>query len=136
MKQINEKETYLHPSTQAEHQVQGGLLLDIIIRKGPSILQLFPGEDKALLVRGNSFLVLDLRLDTFYSVRALHLQSYGLASEGFNKNLHDVLACSKQSTINAPSARFFYAVGGTKKRDKSRKFPEKNACLFSENPRP
>jgi hypothetical protein len=70
---VDSRGSYLHPTTEAQNQVQGGLLLNIVIRKSPSILQLFPGEDQALLVGGYSFLVLDLRLDTFNSVAALDL---------------------------------------------------------------
>ena len=39
------------------------LFLDVIVRQGPSILQLLSGENQSLLVRRNSLLVLDLRLD-------------------------------------------------------------------------
>lgn len=55
--------TYLSHLTQAENQVEGGLLLDIIVGERTPILQLFAGEDESLLVRGNSLLVLDLLLD-------------------------------------------------------------------------
>jgi hypothetical protein len=36
-------------------------LLDVVVRKGSAILELLAGEDKSLLVRGDSLLVLDLR---------------------------------------------------------------------------
>lgn len=38
-------------------------LLDVVIRKGTSILQLLPSEDEALLIRGDALLVLNLGLD-------------------------------------------------------------------------
>jgi len=46
-----------HPrrSPQAQHQVQGGLLLDVVVRQGAAVLQLLAGEDEALLVRGDAF---------------------------------------------------------------------------------
>merc|ERR1719249_646505 len=53
----------LHTSSQSEDQMQGALLLDIIVRKSSSILQLLSSEDQSLLVWGDSFLVLDLSLD-------------------------------------------------------------------------
>uniref|UniRef100_A0A453SXW4 Uncharacterized protein n=1 Tax=Aegilops tauschii subsp. strangulata TaxID=200361 RepID=A0A453SXW4_AEGTS len=52
----------LHATTQAEHQVQGGFLLDIVISKGASVLKLLAGKDQALLVRWDALLVLDLCL--------------------------------------------------------------------------
>jgi len=35
----------LHAATQAQHQVEGGLLLDVVIRKSASIFKLLSGED-------------------------------------------------------------------------------------------
>jgi hypothetical protein len=48
----------LHTTTQAEHQVKGGLLLDVVVGEGAAVLELLASEDQALLIRGNSFLVL------------------------------------------------------------------------------
>jgi hypothetical protein len=50
-------------TTQTEHQVESRLLLDVVIRKSPAVLELLAGEDKTLLVWGNALLVLNLRLD-------------------------------------------------------------------------
>ncbi len=44
----------LHATTQAQHQVQGALLLDVVVRQRAAILQLLAGEDEALLVRRNA----------------------------------------------------------------------------------
>ena len=68
--------------------MQSGLLLDVVVRESASILELLAGEDKALLVRGDALLVLDLRLHIVDSVRALDLESDGLARQGLHKNLH------------------------------------------------
>ena len=43
--------------------MEGGLLLDVVIGKGTAILKLLAGENQALLVRRNAFLILDLALD-------------------------------------------------------------------------
>ena len=59
---------YLSLLTQAENQVEGGLLLDVVVGQRAPVLQLFAGEDKSLLVRGNSLLVLDLLLDALNRV--------------------------------------------------------------------
>jgi hypothetical protein len=53
----------LHTTTKAEDKVEGGLLLNVVIGQSTSILKLLAGEDQALLVRRNAFLVLDLALD-------------------------------------------------------------------------
>ena len=47
----------LTTTTQAEHQVEGRLLLDVVVRKGTAVLKLLTSEDQALLVRGDSLLV-------------------------------------------------------------------------------
>ncbi|KAF7078315.1 hypothetical protein CFC21_082774 [Triticum aestivum] len=78
----------LHATTQTQDKVEGGLLLDVVVRKGAAILQLLAGKDQALLVRGNALLVLDLGLDIVDGVRALNLQSDGLAGEGLHEDLH------------------------------------------------
>ena len=43
--------------------MEGRLLLDVIIRKGPTILKLFASENQTLLIGWDSFLVGDLGLD-------------------------------------------------------------------------
>ena len=40
----------LGASAQPEHQVEGGLLLDVVVGQGAAILQLLAGEDQTLLV--------------------------------------------------------------------------------------
>uniref|UniRef100_A0A453SVA8 Uncharacterized protein n=1 Tax=Aegilops tauschii subsp. strangulata TaxID=200361 RepID=A0A453SVA8_AEGTS len=75
-------------TTQTEHQVKGGLLLDVVVRKGATILKLLASEDETLLVRGNALLVLDLGLHIVNGVRGLNLQGDGLAGEGLYEYLH------------------------------------------------
>ena len=48
----------LGASPQPENQVEGGLLLDVVVRQGPAILKLLSSEDQPLLIRGNTLLVL------------------------------------------------------------------------------
>ena len=38
-------------AAQAQHQVQGALLLDVVVSQRAAVLQLLAGEDQALLVR-------------------------------------------------------------------------------------
>lgn len=47
----------LATTTEAEDQVESGLLLDVVVGEGAAILELLAGEDETLLVWGNSFLV-------------------------------------------------------------------------------
>uniref|UniRef100_A0A7S3Y0M9 Uncharacterized protein n=1 Tax=Heterosigma akashiwo TaxID=2829 RepID=A0A7S3Y0M9_HETAK len=92
----------MHATTQAQYQVQGGLLLDVVVRQGAPILQLLASKDQALLVRRNALLgqqrssaagqegclLLDLLLDVVNGVGGLNIQSDGLASQGLHKDLH------------------------------------------------
>ena len=41
----------LHATAQTEHQVESGLLLDVVVSQGAAILKLLAGKDQALLVR-------------------------------------------------------------------------------------
>ena len=54
--------TDLHAATETKDEVESGLLLDIVIGQGAAILKLLAGEDQALLIRRNAFLILDLGL--------------------------------------------------------------------------
>ena len=53
-------------TSQTQHQVQGGMVLDVVVGKGASILQLFAGKYQPLLVNWDAFLVLDLDLDILF----------------------------------------------------------------------
>jgi hypothetical protein len=44
----------LHSTTKTKDQVKGGLLLDVVVREGTSILELLASEDQSLLVWGNT----------------------------------------------------------------------------------
>ena len=74
--------TTLHsaPTAQTQHQVDGSLLLDVVVGQGTVVLQLLAGEDEPLLIRRNRLLVLDLTLKVLDGVGRLDLQSDVLAS--------------------------------------------------------
>uniref|UniRef100_M3XV55 Uncharacterized protein n=1 Tax=Mustela putorius furo TaxID=9669 RepID=M3XV55_MUSPF len=83
----------LHATPQAQDQVQGGLFLDVVIRKSVAIFQLLAGKDKPLLIVGDALFILDLGLHILDGVIGLHLQGDGLAGQGLHENLHfDLLA--------------------------------------------
>jgi len=75
-------------TTKAKHEMEGGLLLDVVVGQRATVLKLLAGEDQTLLVRGNTLLVLDLGLHIIDGVGSLDLKGNGLAREGLDKNLH------------------------------------------------
>merc|ERR1719320_2185982 len=65
----------LHGTTaKAKDKMESGLFLDVVIRKRTSIFELFSSEDQSLLLRWDSFLVLDLGLDVLDGVIWLDVQ--------------------------------------------------------------
>merc|ERR1711983_296097 len=64
------------------------LLLDVVVRQGPSILKLLASKDQTLLIWGDSLLVLDLGFDILNGVRRFNFKGNGLASQGLDKDLH------------------------------------------------
>ena len=76
-------------TTKTKNQMKGGFLLDVVVTQSTAIFQLFSGKDKTLLIRGDTFLVLDLLLDIFDGITRFDIQSDGLARKGFYKDLHD-----------------------------------------------
>ena len=69
-------------------EVQRALLLDVVVGERPSVFKLLSGEDQTLLVWGNTFLVLNLRLDIVDGVGRLHLKGDGLSRQRLDKDLH------------------------------------------------
>lgn len=52
----------LGSASQAQYQMEGGFLLDVVIRECAAIFELFAGEDQALLIRGDAFFIYILKL--------------------------------------------------------------------------
>jgi hypothetical protein len=78
----------LHATTQTKDEVEGALLLDVVVGEGTAILKLLAGKDQALLVRGNAFFVLDLCLDVVDRVGGFNLEGDSLTRQGLDKDLH------------------------------------------------
>ena len=74
-------------TSESEDEMEGGLFLDVVILESSAVLKLLSGEDESLLIWGNSFLVLDLGLDSFDGVSLLNLEVEGLVV-GLDENLH------------------------------------------------
>lgn len=53
-------------TTKTEDQMKSGLLLNVVVRESAAIFELLSGENETLLIRRNSFLVLNLLLDVVY----------------------------------------------------------------------
>lgn len=67
---------------------QKSYLLDVVVGKSATVLELLSGEDQSLLVWWDSFLVLNLALDIVDGVAGLDLKGDGLARQGLDENLH------------------------------------------------
>jgi len=78
----------LFSSSESEDQVEGRLLLDVVIRQSATILKLLSGKDQSLLVWWDPLLILDLCLHIFNGVWRLHLKGDGLPGQGLDKDLH------------------------------------------------
>ncbi len=65
--------------------MKGRLLLDVVIGKSSTVLELFTSEDQPLLVRWDTLLVLDLGLDIVDGVGRLNLEGDGLTGEAKNR---------------------------------------------------
>ena len=68
--------------------MQRGLLLDVVILECAAFFELLAGEDEALLIGRNAFLVLDLGLDVVDAVGGLYFEGDVLARESSNEDLH------------------------------------------------
>ena len=82
-------------TTEAEHEVQGGLLLDVVVSQGAALLELLAGEDEALLIRGDALLILDLSLDVLDGIVGLDLEGNGLAGQSLHEDLHNKILFAK-----------------------------------------
>ena len=95
----------LHTTTKTEDQVESRFLLDVVIGKSATVLELLASEDQSLLVRGDTFLVLNFLLDGLDGVRRLDLQGNCLSRQSFYENLHG--CCSLIVVLFANDSRKF-----------------------------
>jgi hypothetical protein len=68
----------------------GVYLLDVVVRQRTAVFELLASEDQALLVGGDSLLVLDLALDIVDCVGGLDLEGDSLAREGLDEAVERV----------------------------------------------
>src|SRR5882762_9551366 len=69
-------------------KVESALLLNVVIRERAPVLELLPSEDKSLLIGGDTFFVLNLRLHVVDSVRRLDFERDGFAGKSLDEYLH------------------------------------------------
>jgi len=78
----------LHTTSESEDEMEGGLLLDVVVGESSSILELLSSEDESLLVWWDTLLILDLGLDVLDGVSWLDIKGDGLTSESLDEDLH------------------------------------------------
>lgn len=76
-----------HAGTQAQHEVQRAVLLDVVVRKSALVLELPAREDEALLIREIAPLSADLHLEALDGVRLLHVHLEWVASGNHDVDL-------------------------------------------------
>jgi hypothetical protein len=89
----------LHTTTETEDQVEGRLLLDVVVREGAAVLELLAGENQTLLIWGDALLILDLLLNVVDGIGRLNLEGDGLACEGLDENLHGKIVCFAEGWV-------------------------------------
>ena len=82
---------YLSHLTQAENQMERGLLLDVVVSQRAPVIQLLAGENQTLLVRRNTLLILNLGLHALNRIRRLHIKRNRLSSECLYEDLHSIV---------------------------------------------
>ena len=95
----------LHSSAKTEDQVQSRLLLDVVIRESTPVLELLSGKNETLLIRRDTFLVLDLGLDVVDRVRRLNIERDSLTGQRLDEDLH-----SSAKTKDQVQSRLFLDV--------------------------
>merc|ERR1712151_413700 len=78
----------LHTTSESQHKMESGLLLDVVVGEGSAVLELLTSEDESLLIWWDSFLVLDLGLHVLNGVRWLDIEGDGLSGESLDEDLH------------------------------------------------
>merc|ERR1711920_456590 len=79
-------------TSESKDKMESGFLLDVVVRKGSSVLQLLTGKNESLLIRWDTFFVLNLGLNVLNRVCWLNIKSDGFTRESFHENLHIYLS--------------------------------------------
>ena len=76
-----------HATSKPEDQMECAFSIDVIIGEGAPIIKLNTSKDESLLVRGNTFLVLNDSLELLNSVVSRDIASDCLPCQGLDINL-------------------------------------------------
>jgi len=82
-------------TTKTKDEMKRRFFLNVVVRKCSAVFELLASKDQSLLLRGNSFLILNLRLDVLDGIIRLDVQSDRLSCEGLDKDLHRTTAKTK-----------------------------------------
>ena len=63
--------------------MQCRLFLNVVVGQRAIVFELFARKDQALLVGGDTFLVLNFLLNVIYGIAAFYIQRDGFSGEGF-----------------------------------------------------
>merc|ERR1712200_277129 len=86
----------LHGTTsKSKDKMEGRFFLNVVIRKRSAIFELLSSEDQSLLLRRDSFFVLDFCLDICDRVIWLDVKGDGLSGERLDKDLHGTTSKSE-----------------------------------------
>jgi len=117
----NNKRGLKTTTNKTKNKVEGRLLLDVVISKSVTVLKLLTGEDKTLLIRRDTFLVLNLGLHVIDGISRLDLKSDSLASKSLDENLHGYkssVSFTRGVTIHKEQTQRVYPLEKKKKRIK------------------
>jgi len=86
----------LHGTTaKTKDKMEGGFLLNVVVREGSSILELLSGKNQPLLLRRDAFLVLNFCLHVLNRVIWLDVQGDRLSRKSLDEDLHRTTAKTK-----------------------------------------
>ena len=71
--------TLLTTTTKTQNKMKCRFFLNVVVTQCTAIFKLFSGKDQTLLIRRNTFLVLNLGLDIVNGVGRLNIERNGLA---------------------------------------------------------
>jgi len=75
-------------TTKTKDKMQRGFFLNVVVGKSPAIFKLLSSKNEALLLRWDSFLVLDFRLDVLDGVIWLDVKGDRFTGQGLDEDLH------------------------------------------------
>jgi len=99
--------------------------LNVIVRKGSSIFQLFSSKDKSLLIWWNSFFILNFSFYSINGVTWFNIKSNGFSCQCLNKDLH-----SSSKSQDEMKCRFFLNVIVRKSSSIFQLFSSENKSLL------